>query len=107
MKLIDFIKELNEYCKKVPDAEVLVNGWPAFTDCQPSYYDGPSKIYDEVTNTVKFTRSGSKIVLRSLTLEDLAEMHPDLKLDTSELPNWQAEQWKAKLDKALVDAKIT
>jgi hypothetical protein len=97
MKLTDFIATLSNLAKEIPDAEVLVDGWPVEIDPMPAYYDGPSKRYDADTNTLIFIRTGAKIILRGLDMEALDELHPGMELNTSALQDWQAARYHEKL----------
>lgn len=100
MRLTEFIAKLSKMADHIPDAEVLVDGWPVIIDALPAYYDGPSKRYDPVTNTLIFIRNGSKVALSSFGMAELAELHPGLNLDTTELPEWQAAWYRGKLDES-------
>jgi len=93
VKLSDFIIKCQKLAETIPDAEVLVDGWPVEICALPAYYDGPSKRYDEGTNTLIFISNGTKVMLHALDMDELDELHPGMRLDTSVLSDQRAAHY--------------
>lgn len=63
-----------------------------YVDCLPAYYDGSGQliIRDEKGRVIgaKFLRSGNKVCIRTMDIEDALWDNPDLPVDFSEIQEW-------------------